>query len=175
MREGQLVQFAPPAELLAQPADDFVADFVGADRALKSLSLTRVEELDLLPPPLVRSGETASAVLERIEHGGLTPAGDAVLIVDPEGRPLDWLPLERLRAQGVVPTAAAGGAEPLLDPVTSLRDALSALFETGALFGAVVDPGGRCIGLFSANEIADVFKRPTTPPPPSLVKGEDYG
>ena len=37
MREGKLLQFAPRAELLAHPVDDFVADFVGADRALKSL------------------------------------------------------------------------------------------------------------------------------------------
>ena len=40
MRDGRLVQFASPAELLATPVDDFVADFVGADRALKGLSLT---------------------------------------------------------------------------------------------------------------------------------------
>ena len=32
-----IVQYAPPAELLARPADGFVRDFVGADRALKRL------------------------------------------------------------------------------------------------------------------------------------------
>ncbi len=57
MREGHLVQYATPAELLAHPVDDFVADFVGADRALKSLSLTRVEQIDLIPAPLVHVGE----------------------------------------------------------------------------------------------------------------------
>ena len=35
---GHLVQCAPPAELLARPADDFVADFLGAERGLKLLS-----------------------------------------------------------------------------------------------------------------------------------------
>ena len=34
MDQGRLVQCAPPAELLASPANSFVADFVGADRAL---------------------------------------------------------------------------------------------------------------------------------------------
>ncbi|MFL6184484.1 MAG: ABC transporter ATP-binding protein, partial [Actinomycetes bacterium] len=36
-RGGKLQQYATPAELLMQPANDFVRDFVGADRALKRL------------------------------------------------------------------------------------------------------------------------------------------
>jgi osmoprotectant transport system ATP-binding protein len=39
MKDGRLVQCAPPERLLAQPADAFVADFVGTDRALKRLAL----------------------------------------------------------------------------------------------------------------------------------------
>ena len=35
------------AELLMAPADDFVEDFVGADRALKRLALMRVRDIDL--------------------------------------------------------------------------------------------------------------------------------
>jgi osmoprotectant transport system ATP-binding protein len=44
---GELAQFATPSELLMRPADEFVEQFVGADRALKRLALTRVSELDL--------------------------------------------------------------------------------------------------------------------------------
>ncbi len=39
LRDGRLVQHAPPTEMLARPANGFVEDFVGADRALKRLSL----------------------------------------------------------------------------------------------------------------------------------------
>jgi osmoprotectant transport system ATP-binding protein len=39
LRDGALVQHAPPAELLAHPADGFVADFLGTDRALTRLEL----------------------------------------------------------------------------------------------------------------------------------------
>jgi osmoprotectant transport system ATP-binding protein len=46
---GVLAQYATPAELLMAPADDFVEDFVGADRALKRLALTRVGDLELRP------------------------------------------------------------------------------------------------------------------------------
>jgi osmoprotectant transport system ATP-binding protein len=44
---GRLAQYATQAELLARPADDFVASFVGADRGLKRLGLTTLAELDL--------------------------------------------------------------------------------------------------------------------------------
>ena len=50
LREGGvLAQYDTPEELLAHPADDFVARFVGADRGLKRLSLTRLDELELEP------------------------------------------------------------------------------------------------------------------------------
>ncbi len=62
---GRLAQYARPAELLMHPANAFVEDFVGADRALKRLSLQRVRDLDLLPP--------------RDDAGGPAIALDAVL------------------------------------------------------------------------------------------------
>jgi osmoprotectant transport system ATP-binding protein len=46
---GVLAQFGPPAEILGNPASDFVARFVGADRGLKRLSLTKVSDLTLEP------------------------------------------------------------------------------------------------------------------------------
>jgi osmoprotectant transport system ATP-binding protein len=55
MREGgHLAQYATPAELLMAPADGFVEDFVGADRALKRLALMRVSDIDLWQAPLAR-------------------------------------------------------------------------------------------------------------------------
>src|SRR5437763_7408195 len=42
---GVLAQYDTPPAILAHPADDFVAEFVGADRALKALALRKVSEL----------------------------------------------------------------------------------------------------------------------------------
>ena len=62
LREGgKLAQHATPDELLAAPVDDFVAQFVGADRALKRLSLARLGDLELRPPPQV-GADTDSGV-----------------------------------------------------------------------------------------------------------------
>jgi osmoprotectant transport system ATP-binding protein len=48
-RGGRLAQYDPPETILKQPADDFVADFVGADRALKAMALHTLAELELRP------------------------------------------------------------------------------------------------------------------------------
>jgi osmoprotectant transport system ATP-binding protein len=62
LREGgRLAQYATPAELLSRPADDFVASFVGADRALKALGLTTLAEIELLP---TSNGSTPAATLD---------------------------------------------------------------------------------------------------------------
>jgi osmoprotectant transport system ATP-binding protein len=45
---GALAQYDTPEEILARPADDFVAQFVGADRALKRLALSKVGSLELV-------------------------------------------------------------------------------------------------------------------------------
>jgi osmoprotectant transport system ATP-binding protein len=63
---GVLAQYDPPAEVLANPATTFVADFVGKDRGLKRLRVTTITEADLVPLPAdgdgvapeVRTGQT---------------------------------------------------------------------------------------------------------------------
>jgi osmoprotectant transport system ATP-binding protein len=50
LREGgRLAQYATPAEILEHPADEFVAEFVGADRALKRLGLATLADVRLPP------------------------------------------------------------------------------------------------------------------------------
>ena len=49
LREGgKLAQYDTPERILTEPADDFVAEFVGADRALKRLGLSTLAEVELL-------------------------------------------------------------------------------------------------------------------------------
>ncbi|GAB2871532.1 ABC transporter ATP-binding protein [Nocardioides pacificus] len=59
---GWLAQYDTPAELLARPVDDFVADFVGSTRGLRRLAVTRIDETHLEPLDGVRTGDLAAAV-----------------------------------------------------------------------------------------------------------------
>ena len=74
---GVLAQFGPPEEILSNPASDFVARFVGADRGLKRLSLSRVGELELRPVVTVRVGEDAEVARDAAPG---EPRGYALLV-----------------------------------------------------------------------------------------------
>ena len=50
---GRLAQYDTPARVLGAPADEFVADFVGADRGLRRLAVTPIDDSDLEHPPVV--------------------------------------------------------------------------------------------------------------------------
>ena len=68
---GTLAQFGTPQELLDRPADDFVAEFVGRDRGLRSLSFDSAAELPVRPP--------ADAAVDGVE-----------LVLGDSGNPLGW-------------------------------------------------------------------------------------
>jgi len=93
-RGGHLVQCASPGELLLHPADDFVRDFVGADRALKGLSLLTVRDAEL---------EDGTAEGPPLELGASLRDALAALLQDADGR----LPvLDGERAAGVLTVEA---------------------------------------------------------------------
>jgi len=63
---GRLAQYDVPTAILEHPADEFVAEFVGADRALKALALHTLAEVELGPPadgPRCALGTTARDAL----------------------------------------------------------------------------------------------------------------
>jgi osmoprotectant transport system ATP-binding protein len=59
---GRLAQYAAPADLLARPADDFVADFVGSTSGLRRLRVTTVDPALLEPLDGVRAGDLGGAI-----------------------------------------------------------------------------------------------------------------
>jgi osmoprotectant transport system ATP-binding protein len=146
---GKLAQYATPAELLMSPASEFVEDFVGADRALKRLSLLRVRDIDLWKAPLVRAGESTAAVRAAIETADLPHP----LMIDADGRPLGWLS-ERDLAEESIPDRPRTAADPVLDREDVLRDALSDLLQSDTQYGAVVDAQGRVAGVLSVEIIS---------------------
>ena len=83
---GRLAQYDTPRNVLERPADDFVAEFVGRDRALKALALRTLAELELGPPadgPRVERASTVRDALalsvERQAHVLAVTDGDAVV------------------------------------------------------------------------------------------------
>ena len=147
---GELAQFATPSELLAEPADRFVEDFVGSDRALKRLSLIPIAEVDLWQAVTVQEGDDARSARARIDESDLNHA----VLVDDDGRPRGWVPDEELGG-ALVGGRRLSPADPLIDLRSTLRDGLSALLQAGSQYAPVLDDAGRVVGVLSMEIISD--------------------
>lgn len=97
---GRIVQQGSPQELLAQPANDFVRDFLGSDeRGLRLLSLRSVGELMVAAEPI---SETACIDVQtslRDAVSRMTLEGSQVLnVINAQGQHLGVLQAEHLFA-----------------------------------------------------------------------------
>ena len=89
-----------PDHLLAHPADEFVARFVGADRGLKRLALRRLDEIELEPvdggalPDAPRT--PGSTTLRDALSLMMSEGADPLVVVAEDGRPIGLLSVHRI-------------------------------------------------------------------------------
>ena len=99
LRDGRLMQYDTPSAILAHPADEFVAQFVGEDRALKALSLHRVADAFVRGAgvdgaPRVTPDSDLRDALSRMLSAGTT----AATVVDPAGHAVGALTFDAIRS-----------------------------------------------------------------------------
>jgi osmoprotectant transport system ATP-binding protein len=154
---GHLAQYASPAEMLTNPADEFVEQFVGADRSLKRLALQRVRDVDLWKVATAKEGDSVRQLRTAMED---TDVRDLALLLDDAGRPQRWLRERELQGETVQGDAGLP-AEPVLDLDDILRDALGDLLSVESRYAAVADAEGRMAGVLSIEVIAHALNLPT--------------
>jgi len=154
---GKVEQYATPAELLMAPANEFVEDFVGADRALKRLALMRVGDIDLWEAPWATAGQPTSEVRAKLDAPDVEVPYP--LLVDAERRPLGWLS-ERDLTHDTVPDRPDSPLGPVLDRDDVMRDALSDMLQGGAQYAAVTDHEGRVAGVLSVEILSEFLSSP---------------
>ncbi len=146
---GVLEQYAPPADVLGRPASPFVADFVGADRGLKRLSVIPID-VSLLESPVTLSPAMSLAEARAVVGGG------AAAVVDTDGRLVGHLLAADAAGDGTVgdrcrPAATVGAG-------ASLKDVTSALLLSDSGWVAVVD-GGRLLGVMTPESVHVAARR----------------
>jgi osmoprotectant transport system ATP-binding protein len=135
LREGaQVAQYDTAEAILANPANEFVEDFVGAGSALKQLSLSRISEIALRRPTTATVGESTAEARRRAEANG----DKSVVVLDGNGRPTAWPWLRQLKGDTI-----HAGADDLvnLDQRATLNDALDTMLTSR--HGGVVVTGNR--------------------------------
>jgi osmoprotectant transport system ATP-binding protein len=98
---GKLAQYDTPEEILANPADEFVADFVGADRGLKRLGLRTLGDAELLEAPPSTNGDRRPAAAPSMTLRDalslmLTEGSTELVVRDGDGDVRGYLTLEAL-------------------------------------------------------------------------------
>jgi osmoprotectant transport system ATP-binding protein len=145
LREGgRLAQFAPPAQLLAEPVDDFVSSFVGRDRGYRGLSFVGSDGLAIHPLRTVTVGEPVPSLDEW------------ALAVDAAGRPRGWLP-PGSTVDGPLTKDALRPGGSLYTRDGPLRGALDAALSSPSGYGVAVDPDGALVGGVVAEEVLAVL------------------
>ena len=152
---GELAQFGIPAEILANPASDFVARFVGADRGLKRLSLYRVDDVPLETLPTANVGELSAPARARL----LAHPFEYLLVLDTDNRPLGWASLSSVSSADEITAEMAHASSPHLDRRTTLKDALSMLLDATVQVGVVVDRHGAYRGILTVDGIASWIRK----------------
>jgi osmoprotectant transport system ATP-binding protein len=156
-QHGRVEQYATPAEILMAPANEFVEDFVGADRALKRLSLMRVGDVNLWRAPNARPGQSTAEVRAQLDSPDVEVP--YALLVDERERPLGWLTRRDLAAD-TVPATADAPLGPVLETGDVMRDALADLLQGESMYAPVVDHNGAITGILSVEIISEFLASP---------------
>ncbi len=148
---GTLAQLASPDQLLGDPADDFVADFIGRDRGYRGLAFAPAPELPLRAEPTVALGSGADAARA-------VAAGEPwLLVLDAAGAPVGWVEPDRLT--GVVEASDLHRGGTVARVGGSLRAALDAALSAPSRRGVLVDETGRLVGTIRAHEVLTAIER----------------
>lgn len=150
---GVLEQYGAPLDLLASPANDFVADFLGTDRGIKRLSLLPLRGADLRPGPSVQHADgvqEAHAVMQAHNVDWvLVLAGDSIAGVAHR---------DDLGANGAIATAALEPFTTMVDASATFKEALDSIISSGDGYTAVCD-GDRFLGMLTASSISEQIAR----------------
>ncbi|MFG3167631.1 ABC transporter ATP-binding protein [Streptomyces sp. NPDC048200] len=151
--QGRIEQFDTPGAVLGTPATPYVAEFVGADRGLKRLSVTEIEADDLEQPPVARLDESAVEAAARLRGDGSRWA----VVLDTDGDLHGWVGVDELGAGGLV-GAYAHRMNSWVPVGAPLKQAFGVMLQHDAGWVAVLD-GARFLGVLTPAKLHEALRR----------------
>ncbi len=159
LRAGRLVQYDTPDDLLAMPRDDFVREFVGADRSLKRLHLISVKDSMMNNVPCCEddaSLEEVEACLERHR------SESAFVVAAGSGKLLGWVEKAALaQSESLAEAMTQAPATQIAVPEdATAREALSVLLSHSFELTPVINAQGILTGGVSIQRLQDLVEAP---------------
>jgi osmoprotectant transport system ATP-binding protein len=162
---GILEQYDAPADVLGRPATPFVASFVGADRGLKRLSVTAIDQADLEHPGVIHLDESLADARSALAASG----ADWAIVLDSDERLHGYVGGPATGADGTRPALAGDGVVadrakrlPAWVPATAtLKRAFAEMLAHDAGWVAVLD-GDRYLGVLTPESLHAALRRSVT-------------
>ncbi|MBT1193572.1 ABC transporter ATP-binding protein [Rhodococcoides kroppenstedtii] len=151
--QSRILQYDTPEAVLANPADDTVAGFVGAGAALKQLTLMRVRDIELSDVPAFGENEPVESMNAAL---GSDPQAWG-LILDERRRPVRWTDRRHLRDVGSLRDVGVPIGE-LVSTQSTLQDALEALLAEGNATATMTGSRGEYVGTITIEQLIDTIK-----------------
>ena len=154
---ASIQQYDRPEKILAEPANDFVADFVGRGAGLKALGLSRVRDMPQRRAVTVTPEQTPQQALELAEREG----HEHVVVLDASGRPLAWPSAQSLGRAQQLPDRP----EPDLPAVgedATLEDALNTMLVSRSGACLVLGARGRFEGVVDLDSVMESLQAQRT-------------
>ncbi len=150
---GRLAQYDTPAAVLGAPADEFVASFVGADRGLRRLAVTTIDETDLVRVPMVHLDDTLAQARQRMA------ADDArwAVVLDGQENLRGWVSVDGVAGEGSVRDRVSR-MEAYVSRGAALKDAMAIMLQHDAGWVAVLD-GSRLVGVLTPDSLHTALRR----------------
>ncbi|GAA1838096.1 ATP-binding cassette domain-containing protein [Pseudonocardia ailaonensis] len=150
---SSIQQYDTPDAILANPANDTVAGFVGAGASLKQLTLMRVRDVEFHRDDVMAIGdhERPAAVAERMASAGRTYA----LVLDERRRPQRWVHVRELAGRQSLDGVGKVVGDSV-SPASTLQDALEAILTEGGR-AVVTGNRGELLGTIDIDTVTSVI------------------
>lgn len=156
MRDGKLVQAASPEDMLRNPADDYVVNFIGLDRTLRSPDEVLVEESMIPDPVTIEINRGLAEGLERMRKRRV----DSLLVVSHDKILSGIVTIKDLQ-QNLAKGGRIGDVMSK-DPTTihigsTVREAVLEMARTGVGYLPVIDDHNKLKGLITRASLVNVL------------------
>jgi osmoprotectant transport system ATP-binding protein len=152
-QQSKVLQYDTPQAILASPADDTVAGFVGSGASLRQLSLVRIKDVELRAHPAVHRSDSVESVRNVLADSDF----DWVVVLDDRDRPVNWVRDRHLRHADTL----ADAFEPLdvVSTQSTLEDALEAILAEQHASAVVAGSGSKYAGVVTLDTLIDTITR----------------
>ncbi|MBC1562594.1 betaine/proline/choline family ABC transporter ATP-binding protein [Listeria booriae] len=156
MRGGEVVQFDTPDEILRNPADKFVEDFIGKDRLIEARpNVTNVEQIMNKAPVSITADKSLQAAIQLMKDRRV----DTLLVTDDQNVLKGIIDVEAIEHNRRTATSVVDILDKNVFYVRKdalLRDTMQRILKRGFKYVPVVDEKNRLVGIVTRASLVDI-------------------